>query len=350
MYKRERLERRDREKWQLMKAHDASRANRQFDAQVYELEARIIEGIENRTLDVPDGTNMNNLAHETVKKNWMKQGIWNEEWEHVPQPWWMWRHEELPEVTPAPKIDLDRLSRSRGEEPTKAGFWDKKIPHSGERKAKQKPGDEPSRPFHQFIYQISKERERVQNASDSPDSPSSVSALTNINTEAYEHVKSIWIKRGIWNDQWGILPGMVWKHEITLQIPDNDRDLSPSPTVPSEHVTFNQQPRPPLFDGRFSTQADGPDQAGSPAPADGPAQVDGPASNGGQRTTKRKRAAAPVGPKKARRKVSATLKPEISRSRPAVDNLTNKSVLPDQGTQDTGRRRSRRIQKRNKSN
>lgn len=58
-----------------MKNHDPSRANNQFDAQVYELEVRIIEGIENRTLDVPNGTNMNNLAHETVKLNWKKQEV-----------------------------------------------------------------------------------------------------------------------------------------------------------------------------------------------------------------------------------------------------------------------------------
>ncbi|KAI2704764.1 hypothetical protein CBS147332_7418 [Penicillium roqueforti] len=334
----ERQQRRDREKWQLKKDHDASRPNQQFDDQIYELEARIIEGIEKRTLDVPNGVNFNNLAYETVKDSWREQGIWNEKWQNMPSEQWM--HEESSEIAPVPetdggaKIHLGLFSSSQ-ENAISTG---KNIQQGDERQVKQKPGDEPSRPFHQFIHQISKERERVQNDPGSPDGASSVSASININTKAYEHVKSIWIKRDIWNDQWGILPGMVWKHEIPLQIPDNDRDLSPSPTVPSEHVTFNPQPRPPFFDGLFSTQADGPPQA------------DGPASNGGQRTTKRKRAAAPVGPKKARRKVSATLKPEISRSRPAVDNLTNKSVLPDQGTQDTGRRRSKRIQTRNKPN
>ena len=147
----------------------------------------------------------------------------------------------------------------------------KNIQPGGDRQARQKLGDESSRPFHQFIYHISKERERVQNDCDSPDSASSVSALTNINTKSYENVKGIWVSRGIWNDQGGILPGMVWKHESPLQITDNDRDLSPSPspTVPSEHVTLNLQPRHPPFDWPF------------PAQANGPVQADNRASNGG---------------------------------------------------------------------
>lgn len=34
-----------------------------------------------------------------------------------------------------------------------------------------------------------------------------------INTTAYERLKSAWTKRGIWNNKWGVLPGMSWKHE-----------------------------------------------------------------------------------------------------------------------------------------
>jgi hypothetical protein len=38
-----------------------------------------------------------------------------------------------------------------------------------------------------------------------------------INTMAYERVKRKWIKRMIWDNRWGILPGMSWKHEYTLE-------------------------------------------------------------------------------------------------------------------------------------
>jgi hypothetical protein len=34
-----------------------------------------------------------------------------------------------------------------------------------------------------------------------------------INTTAYQKVRNTWISQGIWNDSWGLLPGMRWKHE-----------------------------------------------------------------------------------------------------------------------------------------
>jgi hypothetical protein len=324
---RERQERRDLQKWELIKAHDASRPNQQFDAQVLELEARIIEGIEKRKSDVPDGTNMNNLAYETVKKNWIEQGIWNDEWVNMPSEQWM--HEESSVITPEPETDtgsgphLGLFASLESALPTGTG---KNVRQGGER-PKQKTWDEPSRPFHQFIYQISKERERVRNLYTGPSlfhsDPDPV-AIADVNTNAYERVKSIWVKRGIWNEAWGILPGMAWKHESPLQIPDNDYDSIPSPIKPKAQVTFN------IFQDLV------------------PAQADGPAPMGGQGTSKRKRATAPVETKRPR-KVSKTVKPEASRPRRAVDNSTNQVDVPDQGTQDTGRRRSKRIQNRTKS-
>ncbi|CAG8886338.1 unnamed protein product [Penicillium egyptiacum] len=332
----DRQSRRDLRKWQLSKDHEASRPDQQFDVQVNEMEACIIEGIENRTLDVPDGTIMRILARDTVRENWMKQGIWNKEWGKTPQMRWM--HEASPEITPAPEIDTGAFSHLRDGLFSSFGSalpTGKKIQEGGERRAKQKTGDGASRPFQQFIYQISKERERVQNDSDSPGGTAPVPTSTDINTKAYETVKAIWVKRGIWNEEWGILPGMAWKHEGPLWIPDNDCDSIPSPIKPREHVTFNMEDKiallqEPLFHEPLSTQADG------------------PAPNGGHGTSKRKRATAPVETKRPRRKVFKTTKPETSNSRRAVHNSTNQVDVPDQGTQGTGRRRSKRLQNQTK--
>jgi hypothetical protein len=322
--------RRDLRKWQLSKDHEASRPYQQFEAQVNEMEASIIEGIERRTLNVPDGTIMRVLARDTVKENWMKQGIWDEEWGKTPQMRWM--HEPSPEITPEPETYpgarplLGLFAPLGGALPTDTG---KNVRQAGERQPKQKTGDEPSRPFHQFIYQISKESERVRNLDarlptifHDPEPPAA-----NINTNAYERVKSIWVKRGIWNEEWGILPGMAWKHESPLRIPDDDCDSMPSPVKPKAKVTFN------IFQDLM------------------PAQPDGPAPMGGQGTNKRKRAAAPVETKRTKRKVSKPAKPEASSSRRAVGIPTNQNQVdvPDQGTRDTGRRRSKRIQNRTKS-
>lgn len=52
---------------------------------------------------------------------------------------------------------------------------------------------EASRPYHQFVYQISKKRERIQ------DESRSAEGNADINTTAYENVKNTWTKRGIWN-------------------------------------------------------------------------------------------------------------------------------------------------------
>ncbi len=44
-----------------------------------------------------------------------------------------------------------------------------------------------------------------------------VTMLPDMSTTAYEAVRKRWIKRGIWDRRWGILPGMWWKHEELLE-------------------------------------------------------------------------------------------------------------------------------------
>jgi hypothetical protein len=82
-----------------------------------------------------------------------------------------------------------------------------------ERRAVRERQREASRPYHQFVYQISKERERIQEESENGKGADAA----DINTRAYENVKNTWTKRGIWNGRWGILPGMSWKHEEPLE-------------------------------------------------------------------------------------------------------------------------------------
>ncbi|KAI1324044.1 hypothetical protein F5Y16DRAFT_402802 [Xylariaceae sp. FL0255] len=92
-------------------------------------------------------------------------GIWNVEWDaNDTDRWtWTWKHQQDPEFN----------------------AW---------------------RPFHQFIFQVNKKREGLELDFSIPD----------IYTRAYDDVKSTWIKRGIWNMKWGMLPGMTWKHEQPL--------------------------------------------------------------------------------------------------------------------------------------
>ncbi|KAJ5158880.1 uncharacterized protein N7500_008531 [Penicillium coprophilum] len=312
-HQRERQRHRDHQKWQLLRDHEASRPCQQFDAQVDEMVTRIKEEIKNRTLVIPNGDTMDSLAYDRVKKDWVEQGIWNEEWYCTPSEQWM--HEKPLEAVETDMVIGIHSSPSTG----------KNI--QGGQGAKQKPGDESSRPFHQFIYQISRERERIESDYDFPGA-APVSAPTDIHTKAYENVKEIWIKRGIWNNQWGILPGLAWKHESPLHMLDNDYDLIPSPTKARGHVQLTTETRALVVDESFSVQAD-------------------PSLGGAQGTSKRKRAASPVDTKISRRKVSRTVNPEPD-PRPAVDNSSDQLDVSEQGTQDTGRRRSTRLRSRAK--
>jgi len=70
-------------------------------------------------------------------------------------------------------------------------------------------GVSPSRPFHQFKYQVSLESAWVRDEREFRQSDSTV----DIEAEACEQIKSLWIEDRIWNPLWGDVPGMVWMHE-----------------------------------------------------------------------------------------------------------------------------------------
>ncbi|KAJ2988362.1 hypothetical protein NUW58_g4018 [Xylaria curta] len=118
------------------------------------------------------------LAEKKIKQLWIEQRIWDDSWDGFAK-WGPWKHEEE---------NNERL---------------RDIPIQ-EREA--------SRPFYQFVYQLSIARERIlERLKDD------VSAVTvdsaDINTAAYEEVKNDWVMTGLWNKKWGILPGMSWRHE-----------------------------------------------------------------------------------------------------------------------------------------
>jgi hypothetical protein len=78
------------------------------------------------------------------------------------------------------------------------------------------------------MYQVSKEREWIQEETNDAGrrwgwgeppkiEEASVQIPPHINSTAYERVKSTWTGRGIWDERWGILPGMSWKHEQPIE-------------------------------------------------------------------------------------------------------------------------------------
>lgn len=116
------------------------------------------------------------------------------------------------------------------------------------RQARRKKAREASRPFHQFNYELLRERDRLLRDSniDSDFAP------PDINTQAYHRVKDEWIERGVWNERWGDLPGNCWLHEKEVDSDSEDED------VKSEVNTLAQwSPRPTINDEKDEGIEDG---------------------------------------------------------------------------------------------
>ncbi|TAQ85250.1 hypothetical protein B7494_g6436 [Chlorociboria aeruginascens] len=179
-----------------------------------------------------DGTCKDDFIRFRVMESWMEQGIWNDKWVNVIEGGW--KHEE--------PLELESESESCPEAefflPDTPKF---KRPKSDEKKrqiakrlAVRERQREASRPYYQFLYQVSylrykslvryREEPRLgwgqRGRHEIPDNEIDVMQgpyTADINTGAYEEVKRTWIHRGIWNEKWGILPGMTWKHEDPLE-------------------------------------------------------------------------------------------------------------------------------------
>lgn len=242
---REEQQRREERKWQLIREHAASCPSRQFAAQ---------RDVEYRKLFKPDPEGSGPVAdlrlferaREIVKNHWIEQGIWNEKWTY---DLGRWKHEEPLEPEPGSESEAEVKSlfcppSARAEAKTRRPKSIEELRRIAERQAVRVREREASRPFYQFIHQLSKERDQVRDevnppwwpdmsdpdprklhraiyrpylqtaaAGESSTRGATISSPPDINTTAYERVKNTWMKRGIWDRKWGILPGMSWKHE-----------------------------------------------------------------------------------------------------------------------------------------
>ncbi|KAI1292604.1 hypothetical protein F5Y03DRAFT_18916 [Xylaria venustula] len=221
----EEQQRREWRQAQLTLEHPASLPSSQFDAQVGE-ECRWVYKERYPTHSPPPswapGPTFERPAVETVKKRWIKQGMWKDEWNNKNKPSGRWKHEEPLEPESESKTD------SEAEAETESIFISKRRKSSARRRkgneeirqiAERRPvlerEREASRPYHQFLWQVSQERERIQDEQGVGGTPAE--DLADVNTRAYERIKSRWMRWGVWHSKWGVLPGMWWKHERPLE-------------------------------------------------------------------------------------------------------------------------------------
>lgn len=227
----------DRRMFQLIGEQEASFPRDQFDAQASEEYNRLEKP---RISGCVFDEHIQEIAEDTIRKRWVEQGIWDDRWESLPSG--LWKHQMPLKPRSDPEADAESPEFSFSAERAEAkppGPKTDEIRCVAERRAAQARERDASRPFHQFIYQLSTERKLIQDEMNlrdrkAPDVPdpnlpvgSSVHHPQNksggqgamvltppdINTMAYEKVKNTWMKRGIWDRKWGVLPGMSWKHE-----------------------------------------------------------------------------------------------------------------------------------------
>lgn len=211
--------RREERKWQLIAERNASLPYYQLMAQEDKEEKWLVEADRNGTHPLPGRVDFNKLACDNVKNRWVEQGIWNEKWTSTASIG-IWKHQEPLESESELETDDERERQPRifaapsTPRPPKSDEEKQRIVKQRSLRLREREASrQASRPFHQFVYQVSFQRGRIQDLIGNGEA--SPAAITNadINTRAYEMVKSFWVKQKIWDGRWGILPGMTWKHE-----------------------------------------------------------------------------------------------------------------------------------------
>ncbi|KAH0425481.1 hypothetical protein CcaCcLH18_10940 [Colletotrichum camelliae] len=202
-------QRQEQKYWQLKEQYYASSPFRQFEVQKEEELSRLFEAEAESTTRQPAGVDLHQLADKNVKERWKVQGIWNRRWETTKEAW-RWKHEDSGPTTNTTATAIGTgLFRRPHRRPAK------RIRQSSPDERRQELYDsdrDASRPFNQFIHQVLEERERIQSFN-----RSGVFCDTHdIYTRAYEAIREVWTGRGIWDARWGILPGLSWKHEESL--------------------------------------------------------------------------------------------------------------------------------------
>jgi hypothetical protein len=202
----------------------------------------LFEAHRKRIQSLPPGEDVYQIASKNVKARWIERGIWNDNWNDMASG--RWKHEEPLELESETETDTEVEHPPR---PSLFGMTRQQVQPKprllksahdrrqiAERRVVRERQREASRPYHHFVHQVSTEREC--NEDEMSDGLGAGVRPPDINTRAYENVKKVWIKRGIWNTRWGILPGMSWKHEEPREVVPAD---DPVPVSENRHRGFD---------------------------------------------------------------------------------------------------------------
>ncbi|KAM0417270.1 hypothetical protein ACHAPT_012711 [Fusarium lateritium] len=273
-----------------MVAHYKSTPINQFESQVKRererLEYQISEQSFGRRQTLPwdDSLDLEANPQNNVRSRWVEQGIWGDSWGPAwpknsqplstkeaggpssgpydpatsdSRPGARWGHEEPdPEPEPEPESESEPKPESAPEHffayrqpkpPRRRPIWYVQTPWGPVARypipIPTVRNPETSRPYHQFLYQISKEREWIKDemAHTAPGSAIDLDAM------AYESVKNNWIKDGVWHPEWDDRPGMTWKHEEPPSESEPEPEDEEEGAEEAPHVASNPSSRRPSY-------------------------------------------------------------------------------------------------------
>ena len=154
-------------------------------------------------------------AEANVRYRWVQQGLWDERWDD--QAYKIWKHESQDSLPPEQAsffvkdtVVSDLGLRRRRPQKDLEDEYQEAVKFAVEHESRQS-----SRPCYQFVYQLCEERQWIKMGL----SNAIQGADVDIDTRAYESVKSRWIRDGIWEDDWNLIPGVSWRHERPPKFP-----------------------------------------------------------------------------------------------------------------------------------
>jgi hypothetical protein len=230
-------------KWELIQAHCASLPHYQFNLQVRTEYERMKLQSDWRGRKKPEHVDLYTFAEETILEDWKRQGICRKEWNGSSVLKGRWKHEEPPDLDSESESDVEEylhpenmgalMAVQRAELEADASS----EPRPLRSRVIRQHNRQMSRPYHQFLWQISIELKFLEfklrnpgprwtvsdngqavidaSAPEVPDG-SPYSLPPDLNSIAYENVLQRWKDQHLFLIEWGPMPGFTWLHETPL--------------------------------------------------------------------------------------------------------------------------------------
>lgn len=196
---------RDRESKELQN----STADEQFAIQINDELDRIRAARDMGLLQQPSLSDWEEAAEANVKYRWMRQGIWDDRWDSQPSKIWKHEMQHFPPPAGPSKSAIDTEggrfeTRKKRKQSDLEDEYQNTVQFAVDLQNRQS-----SRPCYQFIHQFCEQRQWIKMGFSKHDQDQHA----NLDTRAYKELKSRWIRDGIWDDDWTLIPGVSWKHE-----------------------------------------------------------------------------------------------------------------------------------------